>query len=272
MKFWVKRLRFPANSLSLMMLRGVSSLNCSYVVCISRLAVLMDFSANYCAIGFGNTCGSLFGLNDVIDFLRMLGPVGIFLASLIGNATPYVGLPYLLVVVEYSALVELSVSELLVISILGGLGSALGKLIILLAGRSLSSFLSIRVRSNLQRFSKLFERSIFSAIFLFAALPLPDDILYVPISFSMYSPCKFFVAVFIGKTLIVGVTAAIGRGLGIAFGGDPIVSGLASFILSILLLLLIAKLNWEKIAIEARELGWLQVMIEFLKSPGKFVR
>jgi len=128
------------------------------------------------------------------------------------------------------------------------------------------------VKSNLKCFSRLFERSLFSAVFLFAALPLPDDLLYVPISISMYNPYKFFTAVFLGKTLIVGVTAIIGRGVSIAFGGNPILSGVTSFVLSILLLVLIVKLDWEKIIVEASDAGRLRVLIELVRSPKRFVK
>jgi len=213
-----------------------------------------------------------FDLSNVIDFFKTLGLIGVFLASFIGNATPYVGLPYLLVVIEYSALVKLSFNEIIAVTLIGGLGSAAGKMVILFMGHALNRFLSEETRRNVQRFSKLFEKSLFTAIFIFAALPLPDDILYVPISISKYNPYKFFTAVFLGKTIIVGATAMIGRGISIALGENPLFAGLTSIILSILILVLIVKLDWERIIMKVNEVGWLDMMVELMKNPGEYLK
>lgn len=211
-------------------------------------------------------------LNDIIDYFKTLGLIGVFLASFIGNATPYAGLPYLLVVIEYSSIAKLSASEIITVTLLGGLGSAIGKMIIMLMGYALNTLLSEEVKIKIQKFSRIFERSLFTAIFLFAALPLPDDILYVPLSISKYNPYKFFIAVFLGKTIIVGATVIIGRGLGIATGENPILAGIISIILSITLLILIIKLNWEKIALKANDIGWLKIMIELLRNPSEYLK
>lgn len=211
-------------------------------------------------------------LKDIIDYFKTLGLIGIFLASLIGNTTPYAGLPYLLVIIEYSALVKLSFNEIIIVTLLGGLGSATGKMIIMLMGYALSTLLPEKARTKIRKFSKIFEKSLFTAIFLFAALPLPDDILYVPISISKYNPYKFFTAVFLGKIVIVGATVMIGRGLGIATGENPLLAGLASVILSVLILVLIIKLDWEKIALEASDIGWLKAMLELLRKPSEYLK
>ena len=227
---------------------------------------------NYITNSFKIIKSTQFNLDNLINYFKTHGLIGVFLASFIGNATPYAGLPYLLVVIEYSSVVKLSVCEIIMVTLLGGLGSAIGKMIIMLMGYTLNILLSEEVKMRIQKFSRIFERSLFTAIFLFAALPLPDDILYVPLSISKYNPYKFFIAVFLGKTIIVGATVIIGRGLGIATGENPILAGIISIILSITLLILIIKLNWEKIALKANDIGWLKIMIELLRNPSEYLK
>ncbi len=211
-------------------------------------------------------------ISNWISIFRSLGLLGIFLSSFIGNATPYAGLPYLLVVIEYASIINPSIWELFLISFLGGFGSALGKIVIWLLGRAMNTLLSDEAKRNLNRFSKLFERSLFTAIFLFAALPLPDDLLYVPISISKYDPIKFFIAVFLGKIIIVGFTAFIGKSISIIFSGNPLIAGLTSLLISIIILITIIKIDWEKVALNADKKGWINTLIELIRMPSKFLK
>lgn len=213
-----------------------------------------------------------FNLNNIIDYFKTLGLIGIFLASFIGNATPYAGLPYLLVVIEYSSIAKLSLSEIIIVTLLGGLGSAIGKMVIMLMGYALNTLLSEEVKMKVQRFSRIFDKSLFTAIFLFAALPLPDDVLYVPLSISKYNPYKFFIAVLLGKIVIVGATVIIGRGLSIITGENPIIAGIISAILSITILILIIKIDWEKVALKASQIGWIKTIIEMMRKPSQYIK
>lgn len=215
---------------------------------------------------------NLIQTEGLIGYFKSLGLIGIFLASLIGNATPYAGLPYLLVIIEYASIAKLSLIEIVYVTILGGLGSAIGKMIILMIGYMFNKLLLEEMREKAFKFSRIFEKSLFTAIFLFAALPLPDDILYVPLSISKYNPYKFFIAVFLGKTVIIGATVIIGRGLNIVTGEKTLMAGLISLIISILLLAIIVKVSWEEVALKASEVGWMKTLIELLRRPTKYMK
>ncbi|MEM2157901.1 MAG: hypothetical protein QXO72_02650, partial [Sulfolobales archaeon] len=62
--------------------------------------------------------------------------------------------------------------------------------------------LSEKTLKNLEVFNRIASKSLFLAIFLFASLPLPDDILYIPIGITKYSMIKYSVAVLLGKTVL----------------------------------------------------------------------
>lgn len=64
------------------------------------------------------------------------------------------------------------------------LGATLGKVLIYFIGKGFSKLLSQRSRKNLELFNKIAKKSLALAIFVFAALPLPDDVLYLPLGLT----------------------------------------------------------------------------------------
>ncbi len=137
-------------------------------------------------------------------FSGPLSMLGIFAVSLVANSIPLVGIPYLAVVLAYSLFIQdLNIKLLLILS--SALGATVGKLIIYIIGSSFRLVLSKKVIENLRLFSRVADKSVFLAIFLFASLPLPDDVLYIPTGMSRYSLPKYVVAVLLGKTALTSV-------------------------------------------------------------------
>ncbi len=142
------------------------------------------------------------GLLDVLS--GPLGMLGIFITSLIANSIPFVALPYLAVVLAYSLLIPDPFTKI-VTAVVSALGATLGKLIIYSIGSLFRLGLSDKVIKNLELFNRIAGKSLFLAIFLFASLPLPDDILYIPTGMAKYSIFKYVMAVFLGKTALTSV-------------------------------------------------------------------
>ena len=208
----------------------------------------------------------------LLQILRNYGLIGVFLSSFFGNVTPYFGIPYLFFIVEYSSIVETNLYSILLISLMGGLGSALGKLILILMIRPLRRVLPEHYLIEFAKFRRIFDRGLFTAIFLFAALPLPDDVLYVPIGFSQYSLIKFSLAVFLGKFIIVFISTVFGGSVNFAFSGNIILSGTVSFLLSLLVLLAILKFDWDKFSLAVGDHGWLGALRMVLRDFSSFWR
>lgn len=129
------------------------------------------------------------------------GPLGIFLVSLVSNSIPFVSVPYLGIVAGYALVNRDPLSEAILVSV-SALGASIGKIIIYLLGKAARTGLSEKTRKNVELLSKLAKRSTFLAIFILAATPVPDDILYIPLGITKYPLLPYFVAIFLGKLII----------------------------------------------------------------------
>lgn len=150
---------------------------------------------------------------DIVSYLRSLiasyGVFGVFLVSLLSNSIPYAFVPYLILILHYSAAVTDSAARL-AIAVASALGATVGKLVVYYVGRATRIVLGNKARNATKLFSQIARRSLFIAIFLFASLPLPDDVLYIPLGLSSYSIVAYMLAVFIGKLILTGTIVYFG--------------------------------------------------------------
>jgi membrane protein DedA with SNARE-associated domain len=153
-------------------------------------------------------------LSGVIEAIAKYSIEGVFVVSFIGNVIPYSAIPYLAFVAAYA--VAVPTTSKVEIAISGGVGAALGKIVLYLAAKYAGKKLSEKKREELSSFKTLFQRKHLDLIliYLFAALPLPDDVLYFPLGVSGYNLTKFVVAVVAGKITLVGLTALWGEQVG----------------------------------------------------------
>jgi len=186
----------------------------------------------------------------LLDYFASVGITGVFLASLVSNAIPYSAMPYLAVVAAYAAAAP---SEKLIIAAAGGAGATLGKLVLYSLSRLVGAKIGRKRRENLEYFNKLLSgKTAFLAVFLFAALPLPDDVLYIPLGLSGYAFMKFLVPLFIGKVFLVGLIAFLGSqarallDVGVKSGLLPISVAVLLFV-TLELVLITFYVNWMKV-------------------------
>ncbi len=165
---------------------------------------------------------------------------------------PFFPVPYLLVVVLLvSTNNGLGLTSLAAIA---ALGAAIGKF----TSYGLGYGAGRAFRGTTTKFDslrKLLGGSVFLAAFLFAALPLPDDVIFVPLGVMRYSPVKTFISLFTGKfvlTLLVAFTAKTSFGaLAIASGGSIVVSAVSIGIV-IIFGIVMMRVDWEKALHEGR--------------------
>lgn len=208
------------------------------------------------------------------ELASSLGPLGVLVVSFFGNALPYFTIPYLLLVVNYAALVKGSFLGLALAAILGGLGASLGKLVVYGLGRAARVALSEETKTNLEAFTKIAGKSMFLAALIFAALPLPDDVLYVPLGVTGYNIFRFFVAVTIGKIFITGAAIALGRIIRLytEMLGNPILSSLAAVVASIIITYAILAVDWSLVFRDVEKEGWLRFLVKAFKNPKTYFR
>lgn len=203
--------------------------------------------------------------------IYIYGPIGIFLVSFLGNVIPYSTVPYLIFIVHYGATVTETLG-MIEIAILGGIGAALGKVIVLLIGSATRKILPETDKKSMKLFMKLAGKSVFIAVLVFAATPLPDDVLYIPLGAMGYSPFKFFVAAAIGKAIITYMALLFGETIRYLVGESSTIASIVAIVATLILMFLIVKVDWEMIIEEIVSKGWRSFILNLLKNPLKYVK
>lgn len=184
------------------------------------------------------------------NILENHGYIGIFIVSLISNSIPYVSLPYLALLV-FTAPIFNSLVSLILAIVASALGATIGKVIILFIGRGVRVVLSDETKENLVFFNKLFGKWGFIAVFLFAALPLPDDVLYIPLGVAGYRIIPYTIAVFTGKVIVTGMAVLFGKAfisiLEGAFKAPLTISFTVLVIVTFIVAYVAVKINWKVI-------------------------
>ena len=177
------------------------------------------------------------------------GYLGIFTLSFIGAASIIFPIPYTLVIFYLGSL---RIFNPLLIALSGGAGSALGEFFGYFLGYYGRAALSRERQRKIDYVMKVFARYGALAIFVFALTPLPDDLLFIPLGIMRYSFVKAFIPSLAGKILMCLILAYGGHlSIGIikSFVGEE--GGYVSIIVSILLLMIILilmlKIDWEKL-------------------------
>jgi membrane protein DedA with SNARE-associated domain len=123
-----------------------------------------------------------------------------FALSLLGSLIPFIPIPYFPVL----ALLATRLNPFL-LTFLSAAGASLAKLVIFLLSYWGGSKLGKERRRKISPLSVLSKRYGWLAVFIAAATPLPDDLVYIPLGIVRFSPLVFLLATFAGKLVISGV-------------------------------------------------------------------
>lgn len=139
--------------------------------------------------------------------LAAYGYVGIFLISLLGNATVIMPVPSLALVFAAGG-----VLNPLLVGLVAGLGAPLGEMTGYMAGYGGSAVVENRAR--FRRVQEWMERRGFLTILVVASVPNPlVDLAGMSAGMLRYPVAKFLLACWIGKTIKATVFAYLGSGL-----------------------------------------------------------
>ena len=156
-----------------------------------------------------SAAGALTSMNSFLAEIAGWGYAGIFIVSVIGSASIIFPVPSMIFVFLLSG--ELNP---IIIALLAGAGSAIGEM----AGYGLGYGSSLLTEKKKRKWEKIIGRTKdafqkhggFWIIVLFAATPLPHDIVGIVAGTLKYHPKKFLFATFIGKFAINLVIALAG--------------------------------------------------------------
>jgi len=176
------------------------------------------------------------------------GYLGIFIISFIGSVSVVFPVPYTLVIFYVGST---HMFDPLFIALSGGAGSAIGEFFGYLMGYYGRAVLSEERKRKIDCIMRVFNRYGAAAIFAFALTPLPDDLLFIPLGMMRYSFLKTFIPCLAGKVLMCLILAyggylSIGMIESLLGEEGGYIGTIASFILLIIILVLMLKVDWEK--------------------------
>jgi len=127
-----------------------------------------------------------------------MGYLGVFFVSFVGSATIIFPIPSFILVFALGA-----VMNPWFVGITAGLGNALGELTGYALGKGSSRIIKRKYKKDVEKYSKWFENDrVFLLVTMFAATPLPDDVVGLICGIFNYDLKKFLLASFIGKLVL----------------------------------------------------------------------
>jgi len=153
--------------------------------------------------------------NWLLDVSLVLGYLGDFLVSFVGNATVLIPFPYMGVTFILGGLTDEVTSEFLfdpwLVGLLSGLGAVFGEMTGYLIGYSGGQLIDKNQRNAFGKYVDEHPRAIPFVLWFLAVTPLPDDVLILPLGAARYPWWKVMIPQFIGKTMFMTFVAWSGR-------------------------------------------------------------
>lgn len=177
------------------------------------------------------------------------GILGAFLAALIGNLTIVIVFPYTVVIFF---LATTGVHPLW-LGLATGTGAVLGEFSGYIIGRWGSNKFQQAKPETYQALDGIVTarpKFVRWLLFIFSALPLPDDVLFIPLGMLRYPVWKLLWPSWIGKVLAGMAVAFFGNTLEPVLNGQPatsslsLVSEIGSLVAVVLVMYAILKLDW----------------------------
>ena len=141
-----------------------------------------------------------------VSLMKTYGYFGIFLISLTESSTIIFPLPFSIIIFTAGAILNP-----FLVGLSAGLGAAIGEFTGYALGLSGRKIIEKKYKKEIEKTEKLFQKyGGFLVIVLFAATPLPDDIVGLLGGTLKYPLKKFFIASLIGKIIL---------NLALAYGG-----------------------------------------------------
>ncbi|MGD9397547.1 MAG: VTT domain-containing protein [Candidatus Thorarchaeota archaeon] len=197
--------------------------------------------------------------NWLLDVSLLLGYLGAFIISTIGNATilfpfPYVGVAFILGGLK-EEVTMVFVFDPWLIGVISGLGAMLGEMTGYLIGYGGGKLIDENQTSAFKRYVDSHPRATPFVVWLLAATPIPDDVLVVPLGAARYSWWKVALAQLIGKSMFLMGIAWSGR-IGLDFVGSLLGSTsplsimsriieVSSVLFVILAIYLLVRIDWK---------------------------
>jgi len=173
------------------------------------------------------------------------GFLGAFVISIFGNFTIFFPVPYVITIYAFGATLNP-----LVLGVVCGLGATVGEFSAYLIGMGGRKVIGERYGNRLENAKLLIQKYGMLVIFLFALLPLPDDLILIPLGMLKYDLRKALLAAFFGKVGMCTAVAFAGR-FTLTFVKDFFeysgwLGGVASVACLVIIVVVLLKVDWAQ--------------------------
>lgn len=185
--------------------------------------------------------------NWMIQVGWQYGYLGAFLVSILGNFTIIFPVPYSLTIFTLGGL---GLNPFL-LGMFSGLGASIGEFSAYFLGRGVSMLkLEKTYGERFKRIKKMVREYGFLSVLLFAATPLPDDLVMIPLGIINYNLLLALIASFLGKMILCTFLGYAGmlswKGVSLYFESKPL--GVTVSLVGIILAsYLTVRVDWLKL-------------------------
>lgn len=160
-------------------------------------------------------------IQGILTYFGNIGYIGIFIISFLGSILIFIPVPYFPILITSAFNKELDPN---IIALSATIGAVLAKSCIFIASYYGRNLLSIKTKSKIMPLQNFLAKYGGLAAFIAALLPIPDDMVYIPLGIAKYSIRKFVLFTFFGK-LLYGLIIVWGA----VIFGRPIMEQFLSF-------------------------------------------
>jgi membrane protein DedA with SNARE-associated domain len=136
---------------------------------------------------------------ELFTFFGNLGYHGIFIISFIGSIIVFIPIPYFPILIGAAFSKHLDPN---LISLSSAAGAVTAKIIIFYASYYGSKIINTNTKNRMAPVQRLLRKYGWLGAFLAALTPIPDDLVYIPLGITKYSPWRFACATFSGKFVL----------------------------------------------------------------------
>ncbi len=195
------------------------------------------------------------------------GAGGFFIAAFVSNLIPFFPAIYLGFLAIASAFSK-SLWNIVLLTLSAGVGAGLGKFVVFgtsgILGRR---FMKEEKRVRIEKAFSASKIGIFILVVLFAALPLPDDVLYIPLGAAGFKSTTFLVGVVVGKVILTGIVTGLSSTaswivkyfVGSEKPESPLLLAILTAIMVFftgILLMMVYYVDWMKVTEALTQRGW----------------
>lgn len=186
---------------------------------------------------------------DVISIFNQFSYFGIFLFLVLVNTAPILMPPTWLILASFHALDETLSPAFLAVT--GATGATAGRFVLLCTSRFFRKFMSEERKSSfdgIASYLKSKRLGYFAASFLFAATPLPSNMLFISYGLMKAKSAQIYLGFWLGRTISYYVMISISKAIMTPFAKlfeDRLLGIVFVDVLGIVMLVFFACINWN---------------------------